>query len=127
DAEKKRRWDTKDGAGVKKVFEVRRVHNDVTFLDSFLTPEFIEDQKLFIYGRDPRTGRTVILDREPASVKKKLLQQFTNMGHPIVDVVDDNHGNRGELYLVHRHDGMNLREDFARETLRSLFRIWTRP
>jgi stage V sporulation protein R len=127
DVEARRRWDTGEGAGLKKVFEARRVHNDVTFLDAFLTPEFIEDQKLFSYGRDPRTGKTVILDREPESVKKRLLQQFTNMGHPVIDVVDDNHGNRGELYLVHRHDGTNLREDLARDTLRALFRIWTRP
>jgi stage V sporulation protein R len=127
DAEKKRRWDTKDGAGFAKVFEVRRVHNDVTFLDSFLTPEFIEEQKLFIYGRDPRTGQRVIVDRDPASVKRRLLSQFTNMGHPVIEAVDDNHENRGELYLVHRHEGVDLREDFARETLRSLYRLWTRP
>jgi stage V sporulation protein R len=127
DAEKRRRWDTKDGDGVKKVFEVRRIHNDVTFLDAFLTPDFIEQEKLFLYGRDPRTGRTVITDRDPANVKKKLLQQFTNMGQPLIDVVDDNHENRGELYLVHRHEGVNLREDFARETLRALHRLWSRP
>ena len=127
DAEKRRRWDTKDGAGLKKVFEIRRVHDDVTFLDSFLTPDFIEEQKLFLYGRDPRTGRSVIVDREPASVKRKLLQQFTNMGQPLIDVVDDNYENRGELYLLHRFDGVGLREDFARETLRALHRLWTRP
>ena len=109
------------------MFEARRIHNDVTFLDAFLTPEFIEEQKLFTYGRDQRTGRTVILDRDPASVKAKLLQQFTNMGNPIIDLVDDNYENRRELYLVHRFEGTGLREDFARETLKALHRIWTRP
>ena len=127
DAEKRRRWDTGAGEGMRKVFEVRAAHNDVTFLDAFLTPEFIEQEKLFIYGRDPRTGQTVILDREPASVKQRLLRQFTNMGHPIIEVADDNHENRGELYLRHRHEGTDLREDFARETLRAVHRIWTRP
>jgi stage V sporulation protein R len=127
DAEKKRRWDTGAGQGLAKIFEVRRIHNDITFLDAFLTPEFIEEQKLFIYGRDPRTGQRVIVDREPASVKRKLLQQFTNGGQPAIEAIDDNFENRGELYLLHRHDGTNLREDFARETLRSLHRVWTRP
>jgi len=47
-------------------------------------------------------------------VKKRLLQQFTNMGQPVIEVTDDNFENRGELYLVHRHEGVNLREDFAR-------------
>ncbi len=113
--------------GMRKVFEVRRVHNDQTFLDAFLTPEFIHRQKLYIYGRDPRTGQTVILDRDPVTVKPKLLQQFTNMGQPIIELVDANHGNRGELYLIHRWEGTDLREDFARQTLRALHAIWTRP
>ena len=26
--------------GAQKIFEVRRIHNDVTFIDTFLTPEF---------------------------------------------------------------------------------------
>ncbi len=127
DADERRAWNTHENQGLKKVFEARRIHNDVTFLDAFLTPEFIEEQKLFTYGRDQRTGRTVILDRDPASVKPKLLQQFTNMGNPIIDLVDDNYENRRELYLVHRFEGTGLREDFARETLKALHRIWTRP
>jgi stage V sporulation protein R len=127
DAEKRRRWDTKDGAGVAKVFEVRKLFNDITFLDTFLTPDFIEEQKLYTYGRDPRTGQRVILDREPVTVKRKLLQQFTNQGQPVIEAVDDNFDNRGELYLVHRAEGTGLREDFARETLRALHRLWTRP
>jgi spore cortex formation protein SpoVR/YcgB (stage V sporulation) len=66
----------------------------------------------------------VILDRDPVSVKRKLLQQFTNMGQPMIDASDDNYENRGELYLVHRHEGINLREDFARETLGAIHRLW---
>ena len=127
DAEQKRRWNDGAGRGLRKVFEVRRVHNDQTFLDAFLTPEFIEEHQLYVYGRDPRTGQTVILDRDPATVKPKLLRQFTNMGQPIIDLVDANHGNRGELYLVHRWEGTDLREDFARQTLRALHTLWTRP
>ena len=127
DADTKRSWDTGAMDGLRKVFEVRRVHNDQTFLDAFLTPEFIDRNKLYIYGRDPRTGQTVILDRDPATVKPKLLQQFTNMGQPIIELVDANHRNRSELYLRHLWEGTDLREDFARQTLRALHAIWTRP
>jgi stage V sporulation protein R len=42
-------------------------------------------------------------------------------------VVDANYENRGELYLKHRFDGVELRQDYARDTLRNLFSIWTRP
>ncbi len=127
DYEKRREWNTDAGEGLAKVFEVRRVHNDQSFLDAFLTPEFMEEQKLYIYGRDPRTGRTVILDRDPERVKPKLVQELTNQGQPIIALVDANFENRAELYLRHEHEDTPLREDFARQTLRALHALWTRP
>jgi len=39
----------------------------------------------------------------------------------------DNHDNRGELLLVHRHDGTDLKMDYARDTLRNLQSLWKRP
>ena len=34
-------------SGEKKIFEVRALYNDVTFIDEFLTPEFCREHKLF--------------------------------------------------------------------------------
>ena len=41
--------------------------------------------------------------------------------------MDGNYENRGELYLEHRHEGIDLDIPYAQETLRNLFTIWTRP
>ena len=123
----RRRWDTGAMDGLRKVLEVRRVHNDQSFLDAFLTADFIDEHRLYVYGRDPRTGQPVVLDRDPVSVKQRLVGELTNRGQPVIELVDANHGNRGELLLVHRHATSTLREDFARQTLRSLHAIWTRP
>jgi len=49
------------------------------------------------------------------------------MGQPYIYVVDGNYENRGELYLVHRYDGVELRQDYANATLENLHKIWTRP
>ena len=38
----KKKWDKGLGQGREKIFEVRRVYNDVNFIDEFMTPEFIE-------------------------------------------------------------------------------------
>jgi stage V sporulation protein R len=127
DMEAKRRWDKNLGLGREKIFEVRRVHNDVTFIDTFLTPEFVEAQKLFVYGYDKATGNYVILDRDFHGVKQKLLFTLTNCGQPHVEITDANHKNRGELYLVHRHEGVDLKQDYARDTLKNLAAIWRRP
>ena len=60
-------------------------------------------------------------------MKSGLLTSLTNRGEPVIEVFDANHRNRGELYLVHRWDGVDLRVDYAEETLRNLSRIWKRP
>jgi len=127
DLEARRTWDKKLGLGRSKIFEVRRVCNDISFIDEFLTEEFAEEQKLFVYGFDPSTRRFVILDRNPKLVKTKLLTALTNCGQPYIYLEDANYKNRAELYLVHRHFGIDLKVDYAMETLRNLFKIWTRP
>ena len=50
DLRARRSWDKKLGLGREKIFEVRRIYNDVTFIDEFLTPEFCREQKLFTFG-----------------------------------------------------------------------------
>ena len=127
DLRARRAWDKKTGLGRQKIFEVRKHYNDITFIDEFLTAEFAAEQKLFVYGFNEKGNRWEILDREFQKVKKKLLQQLTNFGQPIIEVVDGNFENRGELLLAHRHDGVDLRVDYAKDTLTNLQAMWRRP
>ena len=127
DYETKRNWDTGAGLGREKIFEVRRIYNDVTFIDTFMNEEFCEAQKLFVYRVNPQTGQTEIADRDWRKVKNELLFALTNRGQPVIEVVDGNHRTRGELYLVHRWEGVDLRLDYAEETLKNLHRVWRRP
>jgi stage V sporulation protein R len=120
-------WDTGLGQGLKKIFQVRSIYNDMNFIDDFLTEEFCREQKLFSYKLNEKTGMYEIDDRSIAHIKEKLLFSLTNMGHPYITVVDGNYENRGELYLKHRHDGIDLRIDYSQATLERLFGIWTRP
>ncbi|MGD1276359.1 MAG: SpoVR family protein [Tepidisphaeraceae bacterium] len=123
----KQSWDKGLGLGREKIFEVRRVYNDVNFIDEFLTPEFIEKHKFYQYGRDPHTGQLRILSRDPQRIKQAVLYQLTNMGRPFIYVADGNYGNRGELFLAHKHNGVDLEIKFAVETLKGIYRLWQRP
>ena len=38
DLDVKKNWDLRLGLGTQKIFEVRALYNDVTFIDEFLTP-----------------------------------------------------------------------------------------
>ena len=127
DLEARRHWNRRTGLGQKKIFEVRKLYNDVTFIDEFLTPEFVLEQKLYGFGFNTRNDRWEIETRKFAEVKQRLLFSLTNAGQPFIYVVDSNHGNRGELLLQHDHQGIDLRLDWAREVLQSLYRCWRRP
>ncbi len=127
DIERRRNWDIELGEGREKIFEVRRVHNDVTFIDEFLTPEFVERYKLYHYRRDPTTGRMVVVNRDFDQIKQTMLFMLTNHGQPYIYVVDGNYANRGELYLAHKHIGVDLEIKYANECLKNLQKIWKRP
>ncbi|MFN0206119.1 MAG: SpoVR family protein [Planctomycetota bacterium] len=127
DAEKRRKWDTGAMLGNKKIFEVRKIFNDVTFIEEFFTDEFAREHKYFVYKRNARTGRMEIADRNPRLVKEALLRRITNGGAPVICVEDANYKNRGELFLAHAHEGADLQFDHAQETLTMLGRLWKRP
>jgi stage V sporulation protein R len=122
----KAKWDKKLGLGRKKIFEVRKVCNDVTFIDEYLTDEFCERLKLYTYAFNRRTNQYEIADRDFKKVKEKLLFQLTNMGQPFIYVTDGNYQNKGELLLWHKHQGMDLDVRWSRETMRSIAEIWKR-
>ncbi len=125
--ERRRTWDTKLNQGRTKIFEVRRMHNDVTFIDEFLTPEFVDRFQLYHYRQDPATGRMVVVNRDFNVIKQTMLFMLTNHGQPYIYVVDSNYANRGELYLAHKHLGVDIDLKYAGECLKNLRLIWRRP
>jgi stage V sporulation protein R len=127
DMVQKKTWDMRLGQGRKKIFEVRALYNDVTFIDEFFTPEFCIDQKFYGFGFNERSGNWEIETREFKKVKERLLFRLTNFGQPFIYVVDGNFDNRGELLLRHQHEGVDLKLDHARDTLANVSRVWKRP
>jgi stage V sporulation protein R len=127
DHETRRRWDREAGLGREKIFEVRKVHNDLTFIDEFLTLDFVRAHKLFRFGYNEHTEYYEIESRAFPKVKQQLLNSLTNMGRPKIVVEDGNYRNRGELYLKHYYTGVELDMKYANDTLMNLERLWNRP
>lgn len=123
----KKNWDLKLGLGREKIFEVRKFYNDVNFIDEFLTLDFVIEQKLFTFSYTETKQRWEIESRRFEDIKKKLILQLVNRGNPIIYVEDGNFENRGELLLVHNHIGIDLRMDWAKDTLANIYKLWTRP
>jgi len=127
DLYERKNWDKQVMKGREKIFEVRRNYNDVTFVDEFLTEEFCIQNKMFVYKFNQRTGKYEVDTRDFPLIKKKFLFQLTNFGQPIINVIDANFNNRGELLLAHMFEGVEMQPDFMKETIKNLALVWGRP
>lgn len=127
DVREKKNWDKKLNLGREKIFEVRKIYNDVTFIDEFLTEDFCIRNKLFVYRMNNETGRFEVDTKNFKAIKAQLLFQMANFGQPIIKIEDANFENRGELLLHHMHEGMDLQPKYMDETLKNLNKIWKRP
>lgn len=123
----KENWDKELGLGRKKIFEVRKNYNDISFIEEFFTPEFCQRQKLFTYKYNQRSGRYEIDQRDFEAIKHKLLSQLTNFGSPVIKVDSANFENKGELLLTHEHFGVDLDLAQAADTMQNMFGLWKRP
>jgi stage V sporulation protein R len=123
----KRDWNQHTGQGREKIFEVRRIHNDLTFVDEFLTLDFCKEHKLFSFSYNDKSNHYEIESRQFEEVKQQLLFNLTNLGRPIIYVTDGNYRNRGELFLKHEFNGVELKTTYATDTLVNLHRLWGRP
>ncbi|MBU1702178.1 MAG: SpoVR family protein [Candidatus Eisenbacteria bacterium] len=123
----KSNWDKNPRLGEQKIFEARRIYNDITFIDEFLTREFCIEHQLFTFEWNENTNRYEIQSRDFKKIKEKLLFSLTNAGNPIILIENGNYKNRGELLLFHEHQGVDLDRNYACDTLRNLSRVWGRP
>lgn len=125
--ERKANWNKALGEGTEKIFEVRRLYNDITFIDAFLTEDFARRNKMFSYMFNKKSGNWEIESRDFKLIKQRMLDQLTNFGQPFIFVKDGNYKNRSELLLHHKFYDVELRVDYARGVLEALHRIWKRP
>lgn len=109
------------------LFELRRVHNDASLIELLVDESFIAEQKLFLHGANPKTGRSEVTERDPARVKAKLLADLTWGGMPRIELVGVGRRHSRELELQHHHDGRDLDLEAAKATLVWIERLWGGP
>ena len=113
--------------GWDRMREIRESHNDITFVDEFLTQEFVDEHNYFTYEYLHSSADYRATSTDYEDVKKKLMLQLTNFGKPTIVVADGNYRNRNELLLEHRYNGVALDVPQARDTLERVFELWGRP
>ncbi len=111
--------------GRAKVFEVRELDDDSSFLRNYLTEELVKDLDLYVYRREH--DRWVVAEKNWEIVRDSILASMTNFGQPYIIVQDGDYRGSRELYLKHCFEGHELDLEYGEKTLRFVRRLWGRP
>jgi stage V sporulation protein R len=123
--EEKDKYGRPGGEGREKIFEVRAAENDISFLRNYLTKELVEDMDLYLYKKMGYDWKVSQKDWE--KVRDGLVANLTNCGFPYILVQDGDFNKKGELYLLHRFEGVELDVFYMEKTLPHVYTLWGKP
>ncbi len=126
--EKKKKGAGKKNGGRDKLFEVREVERDASFLRRYLTEDLIRELNLFEYQtRGDKKVVSRVADKENWRDIKDTLIRDVGMGSiPVIRIEDADYHNNRALYIKHHHDGRDLHLEYAERTLQYLHQLWQR-
>lgn len=122
----------RDGAptksGDEKLFEVREVERDSSFLRRYLTEDLLREMDIFEYeSRGEEYVVSKVADDDGwKQVKETLIKNVGTASIPVIKVEDADFGQARTLYLKHYHDGRDLLLEYAEKTIAYLQRLWGR-
>ena len=113
--------------GTEKIFEVRKLERDQSFLRKYLTEELSKEFNIFEYNK--KGNKYVIDEVADKDGWKKIRDTLANMvgmgGIPYIKVEEVSPKDKS-LLLIHEYDGRELELNYAYETLKYLVTLWGR-
>lgn len=114
----------KPHSGREKIFEVREVESDISFIRNYLTKEFVENEDMYLFEKQGKDYR--ITEKEYEKVRDQLVAMRVNGGFPYIVVEDGDYLRNGELYLIHAYEGTELDIPYLEHVLPYIYQLWGR-
>ncbi|WP_028052150.1 SpoVR family protein [Carboxydothermus ferrireducens] len=111
--------------GKEMIFEVREIDCDVSFLRNYLNEKLVEELDLYNFQKVGSEWR--VTEKSWEKVRDNLVLSLNNCGFPYIEILDDDYGKNGELYLRHRYEGMELDIYYLERTLPYVYELWGKP
>ncbi|MNJ52299.1 SpoVR family protein [compost metagenome] len=122
--EEQRRLGRQPGKGREKIFEVRELDSDISFLRSYLTKQLVHELDLYVFEKQGPEWK--ITDKSWENVRDQLVESRINGGAPYIVIQDGNFNRAGELMLKHQYEGIELDLKYLERTLPHVYRLWGR-
>lgn len=114
----------KPGSGREKMFEVREIESDISFLRNYLTKDLVMREDMYLFQKQGRDYK--IVDKAWKQVRDQLVSMRVNGGFPYITVNDGDYNKNGELYLKHGFEGIELDLKYLEKVLPYIHQLWGR-
>jgi len=105
-----------------KIFEVRELDSDTSFLRNYLTKQLVEELDLYVFEKKGQEWK--ITDKTWENIRDELVYSRVNGGFPYILVHDGDYQRSGELYLTHAYEGIELDLKYLEKTLPYIYELW---
>lgn len=112
------------GSGREKIFEVREVESDISFIRNYLTKELVNREDMYLFQKQGKDYK--IVDKEWENVRDQLVNMRVNGGFPYITVNNGDHLKNGELYLKHWYEGIELDIKYLEKVMPYVYQLWGR-
>ena len=119
-----KRFGAMPGSGREKMFEVREMDSDISFVRNYLTKELVQKEDMYVFEK--KGSQYKVSDKEFLSVQNQLIAQRVNGGFPYIVVEDGDYIRNGELYLVHKFEETELDVPYLESVLPYVHQLWGR-
>ncbi|GIO24492.1 SpoVR family protein [Oceanobacillus sp. J11TS1] len=122
--EEMKRNGCKPNQGREKMFEVREMESDISFIRNYLTKELVEREDLYLFEKKGRDYR--ITQKDYIQIRDQLVSQRVNGGFPYITVENGDYLRNGELYLRHGYEDIELDIKYLEHVLPYIYQLWGR-
>ncbi|MED1528661.1 SpoVR family protein [Bacillus pumilus] len=113
-----------EGSGRSKMFEVREIESDISFIRNYLTKDLVMREDLYLFQKQGRDYK--VIDKEWKAVRDQLVSMRVNGGFPYLTVMDGDYLKNNELYIKHWYEGIELDLKYLEKVLPYLHQLWGR-
>ncbi|MEK5145807.1 SpoVR family protein [Psychrobacillus sp. FSL K6-4615] len=114
----------KVNSGREKMFEVREIESDISFIRNYLTKDLVKQEDLYLFEK--KNGNYEITDKDYENVRDQLVSMRVNGSFPYIVVENGDYMRLGELYLRHGFEGTELDPHYLENVLPYIHQLWGR-
>ena len=122
--EEMREFGVKPNSGREKIFEVREIESDISFIRNYLTKDLVQQEDLYLFEKKGNDYK--ITNKDYEDVRDQFVSMRVNGGFPFIVVEDGDYLRNGELYLVHQYEGTELDLHYLENVLPYIYQLWGR-